>query len=95
MYSHYYVACKNTKYFVNIILLADTQLLDNASPLPANLLLYETPSLLFPVIFYKNIGYDIKIDAKNIKLPGTMWGMHYDVDQTVYSHIKNLTRVYK
>jgi hypothetical protein len=65
------------KYFINIITLADTLLHDK--------------SLLFPIIFpVNNIGYDINRDAKNVKLPGTMWGIHYNINTIIYSHIENL-----
>lgn len=29
-------------------------------------------------------------DAKNVKLPGTMWGIHCDSNTIIYSHIENL-----
>lgn len=54
------------------MLLAGTQLLDNTSLLPVDVLLHENPSLPFPIISYKNTGYDINRDAKNVKLPGTI-----------------------
>jgi len=47
-------------------------------------------SSLFPIIFsINNIGFDINRDAKNVKSPGTMWGMHYNIDTIINSHIEN------
>lgn len=63
------------KHFVNIAL-ADTLLHDNSS--------------LFPIISPEHISFDINRDAKNVKLPGTMWGIHYDIKTTIYSHIEHL-----
>lgn len=56
----------------------------------ADTLLHDNSSSLFPIISPKNISYDINRDAKNVKLPGTMWGIHYDIDTIIYSHIEHL-----
>lgn len=34
------------------------------------------------------LRYNVHTDAKNIKLPGTMWGLHTDYsEKTVFTHI--------
>lgn len=53
-------------------------------------MLHDDSSLLLPNNSHTSIGYDINDDAKNVQLPGTMWGMHYDIKQIIYSHIENL-----
>jgi len=53
--------------------------------------LHDSSSLLFPIIAsINNIGFDINRDTKNFKFPGTMWGMHYNMDTIIYSLIENL-----
>lgn len=38
------------------------------------------------------LSYNVHTDANNIKLPGTMWGLHTDYsEKTVFSHISGLT----
>ncbi|KAF0773799.1 THAP domain-containing protein 5 [Aphis craccivora] len=34
-------------------------------------------------------GFDFNRDAKNVKSPCTMWGMHYNIDTIINSHIEN------
>jgi len=52
--------------------------------------LHDDSSLLLSNNSHTRIGYDINDDAKNVQLPGTMWGIHYDIKQIIYSHIENL-----
>jgi len=37
------------------------------------------------------IEYNIYQDAKNVKLPGTMWGFHSDgVQQIIFTHVEDI-----
>jgi len=76
--NHYCFTCKITKYFGNNILLIGTFLQENSFPL-VETILHDDSSLLLPNYSHKSIDYDINNDAKNVQLPGTMWGMHCDV----------------
>jgi len=34
--------------------------------------------------------YDVHLDANNVKLPGSMWGLHTNGKETLFTHITGL-----
>lgn len=83
---------ENTKLHENTVLRENTVLLENfiLHENTNSVSIYNNTPLLHNIMPYKSTGCDFINDANNVILPGPMWGMHYNNNQIIYSHIEGL-----